>query len=57
MEIRISDVKMISYEIRFWRVSFVTSVLVLVSSDCYKKFHQMGGLNYRHVLLTVLEIG
>lgn len=57
MEIRISDVKMISYEIRFWRVSFVTSVLVLVSSGCYKKFHQMGGLNYRHVLLTVLEIG
>ena len=28
---------------------------VLVSSGCYNKYHRLGGLNNKHLLLTVLK--
>ena len=31
--------------------------VVLVISDFYNKIHKLGGLNNRHLFLTVLEAG
>ena len=40
-------------------VKFVSQVFpfVLVYLGCYNNYHQLGGLNHKHLFLTVLESG